>query len=101
MVNLSRILKSLAVEHSLAVVGFCIIMLLCMFLPHGCTDEFGSLSNSCIFPILSHFSWPLIFFIEYLHFFLRILCSAANVNCIAFIIIEHFKLSTFLSRYSL
>ena len=59
MVNLSRILKSLAVEHSLAVVvGFCICCI-----EYFCTDEFGGLSNSCAFPILSHFSWPLLFFI--------------------------------------
>ena len=41
-------------------------ILLFMFLPHGCTDEFAI---PVFFLFLSLFSWPLLFFIEYLQFF--------------------------------
>ena len=69
MVNLSRILKSLAVEHSLAVVvGFCI----CCFACFCCMAAQMNLAG-CQIPVFflffPFFMAPTIF-IEYLHFFL-------------------------------
>ena len=71
MVNLSRILKSLAVEHSLAVLaGFCIYCFSCFCLMAAQMNlQLAGYQIPVFFLFLSLFSWPLLFFIEYLQFF--------------------------------